>query len=103
MVQDFGGLFFPRPGRGFGLRGIDSPHPAAFARKSARDFCKNREARVFAAAENDAETLETGLARTIIETGISTIVHPATGTGGEAEPGTICGVDGNTFQQLNID
>ena len=56
-----------------------------------------------AAVENDAETFEAGLARTNIETGISTIVYPATGTRGEVESGTICGVDGKTFQQLNLD
>jgi hypothetical protein len=49
-----------------------------------------------AAVENDAETFEAGLARTNIETGISTIVHPATGARVEIELGTICGADGKT-------
>jgi hypothetical protein len=30
-------------------------------------------------------------------------VHPAAGTRGEAGSGTICGADGKTFRQLNID
>jgi hypothetical protein len=47
-----------------------------------------------AAAQNDGETVEAGLARTIIETGISTIVHPATGTRVEIEPGTVCSTYG---------
>ena len=51
-----------------------------------------------AAAQNDVEAFEAGLARTKIETGISTIVHPATGTRGEIELGTIRGADGKTFQ-----
>jgi len=34
-------FFFPAPDVGFGLRGLDSSRPTAFARKSARDFVEN--------------------------------------------------------------
>jgi hypothetical protein len=47
-----------------------------------------------AAAQIDVEAFEAGLARTKIETGISTIVHPAAGMGGEIEFGTVCSTHG---------
>jgi hypothetical protein len=47
-----------------------------------------------AAAEDGAEIFEAGLAQTKIETGISTIVHLATGTREEIEFGTVCSTCG---------
>ena len=93
MVQDSGGLFFPVAGRGFRVRGFGTPRAAAAAGKSAREFCENREARVLATAQDDAETVETGLGGGQTGGRVCRIKNLAAGTRGEIELGTICGVD----------
>ena len=57
------GCFFPRTGRGFGLRGSGAPRATAAAGKSARRIRQNRQARLFAAAEDDAEAVESRIGR----------------------------------------
>ena len=89
MFQNSAGLFFPVAGRGFRVRGFGAPRAAAAAGKSARKFCENREARLLAAAEDDAEIVETGLAEGKTGSRVCRIKNLAAGTRGEIELGTI--------------
>ncbi len=53
--------FFPRAERGFDVRGAATPRPALARRRPARRVREDREARVLATAQDDAEIAETGL------------------------------------------
>lgn len=75
------------------MRDSATPRDAVVAGKFAREFCKNRQARVFAAAEDDAEIVESRLATGKIAGRICGIKNLAAGTRGEIELGTICGID----------
>jgi hypothetical protein len=86
-------MFFPVAGRGFRMRDFESPRSAVATGKFAREFCENRKTRVLAAAQDDAETVETGLARGQTGGRLCRIKNLAAGTRGEIELGTVCGID----------
>jgi hypothetical protein len=88
-------LFFSRAERGFDVRGVATPRPSPARRRPARHVREDREARVLATAQDDAEIVETGLGGGQTGGRICRIKNLAAGTRGEIELGTICGVDEN--------
>ena len=89
--------FFPCAERGFDVRGVAAPRPAPARRRPARRVREDREARVLATAQDDAETVETGLGGGQTGDRLCRIKNLAAGTRGEIELGTIRGVDENSF------
>ena len=79
------------------MRGFAAAERAAVIGGTARDLCENCETRVFTAAQDDAEIVETGLAGGKTENSVSGIEHFTDGAGGESELKTIRGADENTF------
>ena len=87
-------MFFSIAGRGFSVRDFGASRAAAAAGTSARQFYEDREARILATAQDDAETVETGLGGGKTGGRICRIKNLAAGTRGEIELGTIRSVDG---------
>src|SRR5258707_15740099 len=90
-------MFFPVARRGFRVRVPHAPRDAVVAGKSPPRFCKNRQARLLATAQDDDEVAETGLGGGQTNCRLCRTKHLAAGTRGEIELGTIRGVDRKTF------
>ena len=90
-------MFFPVAGRGFRVRVPGAPRDDAAAGKSPPGFRKNRQARLLATAQDDAEIVETGLGGRQTGGRLCRIKNLAAGTRGEIELGTIRGIDENSF------
>ena len=89
--------FFPSPNVDSVCVVPATPRAAPARRRPAGRVCENREARVLATAQDDAETVETGLGGGQTGGRICRIKNLAAGTRGEIELGTICGADENSF------
>ena len=97
-VSRFRRNVFSRAGRGFRVRDVWSAARQPLLPENLRArFCENREARVFATAQDDVEAVETGLAGGKIGGRVCGIKNLAAGTRGEIELGTVCGVDEKSF------
>jgi hypothetical protein len=68
--------------------------------KAPRRVREDREARVLATAQDDVETVETGLGGGQTGGRLCRIKNLAAGTRGEIELGAIRGVDGKTFLSI---
>src|SRR6267378_7333369 len=90
-------MFFPVAGRGRRVRVPRAPRDAAAAGKSPPGFCEDRQARLLATAQDDAETVETGLGGGQTGGRLCRIINLAAGTRGEINTGTICGANQKTF------
>jgi hypothetical protein len=66
---------------------------------AAGGVCENREARLFAAAEDDVEVAQDGLAAGEIKRGTRSNEHLAAGTRGEVELGAVCPTDDHAMQE----
>ncbi len=91
-------MFFPVARRGLRVRVPRAPRDAVAAGKSPREFCENRQARLLATAQDDAETVETGLGGGQTGGRLCRIKNLADGASGEIELGTIRGVDENSLR-----
>ena len=90
-------MLFPRAKRGFDVCGFVAARKAIAGRWPARRVREDRETRVLAAAQDDVETVETGLGGGQTGGRLCRIRNLAAGTRREIELGTIRATD-KTFE-----
>src|ERR1039457_393785 len=89
-------MFFPVARCGLRVRVSRAPRDGVTAGKSSARLCENRQARLLATAQDDVETVETGLGGGQTVGRLCRIKNLAAGTRGEIELGTIRGADENS-------
>ena len=93
------GCFFPTPDVDSACVVLARRQKPLVAGRRSRHVQENRQTCLFAATEDDVEIIETGLAATRFETGISGVGHLAAGTRGKTDLGTICRLHQNYDQR----